>query len=277
MITIQELLINRGLPKDARIQLVRQKTSTVNLVEMYREKREEFLLYQSSQSSRVFQKTDYIVAFLGEDGCRSRFIGVYKILGEEYPIADNHKWDTEDKYYYPMKEVSGFEDLKEKAIVKWTYRKPREWHKDFNNELGLVEMSPGLLYKQFPGYLDFCINFNELKEIITEEYSDWQKALSNVFGVYCICDTNTGKLYIGSAYEKDKSIWHRWSEYVKTNGCCDNKKLVELIKKHPNYAKHFNFSLLAIRSKHATSIEVINLEQKFKEKFDTQNHGYNDN
>lgn len=176
-----------------------------------------------------------------------------------------------------MEEVLGFEDLKEKAIVKWTYNKPREWRKSFKYELELVEMSPGLLYKPFPGYLDFVINFEELKKIINEEYSDWQRALSNVFGVYCICDTNTGKLYIGSAYEKNESIWHRWTSYVKTNGQCENKKLVDLIKKDPTYARHFKFSLLAIRSKHSTKKEVIELENKFKEKLDTRAHGYNDN
>lgn len=91
MITIQELLINRGLPENAKIQLVRQKTDKVNLHELYRKNRKEFLRYQSAQSSNAFKNTDYIVVFLGEEGCRSRFIGVYKILGEEFPIADNHK------------------------------------------------------------------------------------------------------------------------------------------------------------------------------------------
>ena len=277
MITIQELLINRGLPKNARIQLVRQKANKIDLKKLYLENREDFLRYQSAQSSNPFKNTDYIVVFLGEEGCRSRFIGVYKILGEEYPIVDIHKWDPKDKYYYPMEEVLGFEDLKEKAIVKWTYNKPREWHKSFIHELKLIEMSPGLLYKQFPGYLDFIISFDELKEIITEEYSDWQRALSKVFGVYCICDTSTGKLYIGSACEKNESIWHRWAEYVKTNGHGNNKKLVDLIKNNPTRAKYFQFSLLAIRSKHSTRKEVNELENKFKEKFDTRVHGYNDN
>jgi hypothetical protein len=42
----------------------------------------------------------------------------------------------------------------------------------------LLEIQPGLHYKQFCGLFDFT-NFEELKEIVTNsKYSDWKKTLS---------------------------------------------------------------------------------------------------
>ena len=276
MITIQELLEKRGLPRDAQIKLVRHKDHRVDIKELYQNHHDTYMRYQSAQSKDVFANIDFIVVFIGEEGVRSRFVGVYKVLGEK-TIDDADKYSDKDKYYYPLEELNWFDDIKEKVIVNWFFPKPRDWVIDYSVELEVVELSPGLYYKQFPGYLNFVLTFNELKDIINNKYVDWKKMLSNVYGVYCICDRSTGMLYIGSAYAKDKSIWGRWELYVKTAGCCNNKKLKALIDKNPNHANNFTFSLLMVMSKNSTKKEVIAIEQKYKEKFDTIKHGLNDN
>ena len=46
-----------------------------------------------------------------------------------------------------------------------------------------------------------------------------------------IIDGNTGKQYIGSAYEENESLWSRWKSYANT--CHGNNiKLMELYDKN---------------------------------------------
>ena len=54
MITIQELLFNRGLGKSLKTKIVRHKHSGRDLYNLYRTNRPEFLAYQNSQSKDVF-------------------------------------------------------------------------------------------------------------------------------------------------------------------------------------------------------------------------------
>lgn len=110
MITIQELLYNRGLDRLARIKLVRHKERGLDLYNMYRSDIKAFLDYQSTQSKDVFNGVEYIVSFIGENGITARFVGVFQILGKE---------NMGTRFKYSMKEVSGYEDLKEKVIIRW--------------------------------------------------------------------------------------------------------------------------------------------------------------
>ncbi len=281
MITIQELLINRGLPKDAKIKLLRHKDGRkvlykgkkIDLRTLYRTDIQEFLNYQSAQGEPRFHNVDYVVSFLGEDKSTARFVGVYKVLAE-LPMDDLHRTNPEDNYYYPMEKMSGFEDIEEHVIVKWAA--PLSWHQWFDKEKEMVEWSPGMNYREFTTYLDFVITFDELKEIMDNEYPDWKRMLSNVYGVYVICDRSTGELYIGSAYNRKGGIWDRWKEYSQ-NGHGGDKKLIEKLKDNPNYAKNYTFSILTIMSKKSSNQEVLDQEKLFKDKFDSINHGLNDN
>lgn len=264
MITIQELLFNRGLDKNSKAKLVRHKDSRLDLYTLYRTKRQEFLDYQSLQSKDVFNGVDYIVTFIGEEGVLSRFIGVYKLK--------NKKQLEDGNFEYQMEEVLGFEDLKERVIIKW--KNAISWHQWIKNEMEVIQIHPGLHYKQFTDYSDFILDFNELKEIINNQYSDWKRMLSATKGVYLISDTKSGKLYVGSAYGVD-GFWGRWSQYVSTNGRGGNKSLIELIAEDENYAINFQFSILMLLPRTITDKEAIEKEQLFKKKFGRNAIGLN--
>lgn len=263
VITIQELLNARGLNPKAKVKLVRHKDGRQDVYDLYRHDKNAFLEYQSAQSKPVFHNVDFIVSFIGEDGCRARFIGVYKIIAEK-PMDDKHRTDPSDLYYYEMEEVGGFDELKERVIVKWS--NAISWHQWYKNEMEVVEISPGLGYQQFKDYLDFVLTFDELKRIIKNEYPDWKQMLSGVSGVYVIQDTKSKQLYVGSAYSGEGGIWSRWETYVKTNGHGNNKTLKALVASDPDYAKHFSFSLLMIMSKDTPKDAVIAKEQLYKRK-----------
>lgn len=267
MITIQELLFNRGLDTNKKVKLVRHKDNRRDLYNLYRTDKAEFLAYQNSQSKDVFNGVDYIVSFIGEEGLLSRFIGVYK-LTDRKQIATDH-------FEYQMEEVEKqFDDLKERVIIRW--ENAISWHQWIKNEMEVIEIHPGLHYKQFTDYSDFIINFDELKEIVIKQYSDWKKMLSATKGVYLISDTKTGKLYVGSAYGED-GIWGRWCKYVSTNGHGDNKTLKELIADDPTHGNNFQFSILMLLPRTITPDEAIKKERLFKNKLGTNSFGLNNN
>lgn len=277
MITIQELLFNRGLDRTEPIKLVRHKDRRLDLYSLYRSDRKAFLDYQCSQKADVFKGCKYVVAFIGEEGLSSRFIGVYELVGKtEQP--DTIKISNQQfvsRFKYTMQEVNGYEDLKERVIIRWN--NAISWHQWAKNEMEVLEISPGLHYKRFTDYFDLILTFTELQEIVVNGYSDWRNVLSAVKGVYLITDTNTGKLYVGSAYGDD-GIYGRWKEYVATNGHGGNKALKELIDKDWEYGvKHFQFSILMLLPKTITADEAIRKEQLFKRKLGTNSFGLNNN
>lgn len=277
MITIQELLYNRGLDEKSAVKLVRHKDKRINLYDTYRMDRNSFLEYQCAQNRDIFKGVDYIVSFIGEDGVLARFIGIYKIVGKEQVEGHLRIENTDFSYKikYSMDEVDGYEDLKERVIIRW--ENAISWHQWIKNEMEVLEISPGLHYKKFTDYFDFILNFTELQEIVIEQYSDWKIALSSIKGVYLITDTLSGMLYVGSAYGED-GIWGRWKEYVATNGHGGNKALKSLIDEDWEYAcKHFRFSILMLLPKTVTPDEAIRKEQLFKRKLGTNSFGLNNN
>lgn len=277
MITIQELLYNRGLDKTAAVKLVRHKDRRCDLYSIYRNDREKFLEYQSTQKNDIFSNCKYIVSFIGEEGLLARFVGIYEIKGcvVGKGTIDLYEREAPYNFKYQMEEVRGFDDLKERVIIRWS--NAISWHQWIKNEMEIVEICPGLNYKRFTDYSELILSFEELREIVLNEYKEWKIVLSAVKGVYLITDTNTGKLYVGSAYG-ESGIWGRWCDYINTNGHGGNKSLAELIKKDKDYAsKYFQFSILMLLPKTVTADEAIAKEQLFKRKLGTNAFGLNNN
>ncbi len=267
MITIQELLYTRGLDREAKIKLVRHKDSRQDLYSLFKTDKRAFLEYQNTQSKDVFKDVDFIVSFIGEEGLRSRLIGVYKITDRKI-LGSEH-------FEYQITEVNDlFDDLINRVIIRW--KNAISWHQWISNKMEVIEIHPGLHYKQFTDYFDFILSFDELKEIVKEEYSDWKKMLSATFGVYLICDTKTGKLYVGSAYG-ESGIWGRWRTYAATNGHGNNKMLMQLLEKDQNYGNNFQFSILMLLPRTITPDEAIKKERLFKNKLGTNSFGLNSN
>ncbi len=138
MITIQELLYNRGLNKHELIKLVRHKDARCSLYNKYLNDVDWFLSYQNSQAKPVFHNVKYIVSFIGEESCNSRFIGVYEITD----VYENTEYDPEslinNRYVYSIVEKDGFDDLKERVVIKWN--NPRAWHQWIKNDMEIIRI-----------------------------------------------------------------------------------------------------------------------------------------
>lgn len=273
MLTINELLYSRGLPKNAKIKFIRHADKRTPVLDSYKFDIEEFLYWQGEQSRPIFHGCEYIISFLGMDGKKSRFIGVFKVEG--FIVKENKK------FQYNLIEVKGFDDIKERVIVDWVSL-PRSWHQWTANveEKPIIEILPSNTFhnKSFSDYLDFILDFNELKNNVKNRdgFKEWHLMLSAVKGIYLILDKSTGNKYIGSAY-RENGILGRWEEYASTNGHGNNKQLKALITKDNNHARHFQFTILMTLPKTMTATEVIKREVLFKQKLGTKSFGLNSN
>lgn len=130
----------------------------------------------------------------------------------------------------------------------------------------------------FEGYDRVHLPYSRLASIFEGKIlPTYYEALGKITGVYCLTDTRTGKLYIGSA-TGEGGIKQRWSNYLdsKDGG---NKKLVELKRKEGEeyFEKNFTFTLLEYFSLSYDPEKVKERERYWKECLNTVEKGYNAN
>ena len=282
-LTINELLLNRGIKPSDKVKFVRHKdcrdTKIIDgkeyketLYDLYRHEstRALFMRYQSEQGKDIFNGVDYIVSFIGETGQLSRFIGVYQITNTEV----SHICCT--NFIYQMHEVTGFEDLKERVIVSWG-EAVLSWHQWMNdhNQKVIVEIGMPLNHVQFKNYYDFILDRSQFELIFKEEFPEWKKALSAINCIYLITDKKTGKQYVGSTYGKS-GVWGRWSGYFKTTHN-NNIELIKLTVNDLNYKDNFQYTILQVLPINVTNKEAIDYESLYKNKLGSRAFGLNCN
>ena len=268
MITLQQILTSQSpILEGKKVKLVRHKDSRAEYRHVMKD-RDALLQYQKEQAKDVFKGCDYIISFIGIERKRSIFIGVFKVGGSN---------PRDGKQYYELEPVSEFEDLEERLVIDWGDG-TRNWHQWYDrHDKEVIEILPQGFIGNFPGLLDFVLEFDELKTLISnpEANHDWRQHLSAVNGIYLILDAESGKQYIGSAYGIG-GIWQRWCEYA-ASGHGGNKELVDLLKPDPLRARHFKFSVLQSLPSNITPREIISIEALYKEKLGSRAHGLNRN
>lgn len=137
----------------------------------------------------------------------------------------------------------------------------------------------------FPGYKYVRIDHKTLQAVIASVGSDWYYALNNVKGVYCVTDTSTGKLYVGSASgdsKKDEGadlgIWQRWSAYANVNDPTGgNKEFKEIVVRFgfEYIIENFTYSILEVCDTKMTTAEVCEREKWWKDVLGSREFGMN--
>lgn len=271
--TIRTVLGLAGLDITKRIKLVRHKDSrdaitingkTVvgNPYDWYLNDRKKFIAYQSEQHKDIFKDVDYVVSFIGEDGTLARMVGVYQILGRD---TERENLTVVDKFCYKMVELDGFDELNERVIVDWG-DSARTFHQWLNkNDKSIVAIERKGFDWVCPDYEEISLTYGELSHIINEGLDAWKRKLTVVNGIYVISDRKTGKLYVGSTYNRD-GIWGRWEDYART-GHGEDVELANLIAKDPDYAKdNFVWSILQTLPLNVSDREAIRVETLWKNK-----------
>ena len=132
--------------------------------------------------------------------------------------------------------------------------------------------------ERFHGYDDVHLSYAKLDRIFNGEIMpSYHDALESVTGVYCLTDTNTGKLYIGSA-TGEGGVAARWGSYLDTKHG-DNKGLRDLYEREGEeyFRKYIEFTLLEYFGMSYDSRKVLERVQWWKDCLDTRKHGYNSN
>jgi len=279
---IAELLALRGLDIHAKIKLVRHQEARYDIVELYRAGHLE--TYQSYQAKPVFDKCSFVVSFMGLERARAQFIGVYSVNGskpaEEVTLPPDFPYPnmlSGGSLFYDLHALEGFDDLKDRVIIDWG-NSTRTWHQWLDeNEKDVIEILPKGYVKDFPGYLDFVVTFDELVAISRNPVAnrEWYRMLSAAAGIYLIVDSATGMQYVGSAYGQN-GIWGRWAQYAQS-GHGGNAKLKALLATDAHYARYFRFTILHTLPDTMTKGEVIAWEIKYKSKLGTKAFGLNSN
>jgi hypothetical protein len=289
--TIQELLKGRNEefentdPK--RIRLIRHKDARKvkviggkeylnSLYDIYLNNRSAFIRYQSEQIAKSFENVDYIVSFIGEESCTSRFVGVYKvgnIIGE---CGKTDKGETIS--LFEMHEIDGFELLKERVIINWN--NPISWLQQYRNPMPVIRIDRGLMDDDIPVFTrfeDVMLSYGQLYQIFHSPHNqEWKAKLESCNCIYLILDKSNGRHYIGSTYNKS-GIWGRWAQYAET-GHGGDISLFKLLETDPDYAKkNFQWCILETLPLRIPDEQAIDRESLYKRKFGTREFGYNNN
>lgn len=282
MLTLEHLLLPFGFDPLRPTKLVRHKEQMIDVAALHRIG--QFELYQSFQSRPVFANCDQIVSFLGTVGTHAVFVGVYDVNGVAAPCARKlpsgflyPNMNVSNHYLYSLERDNRFDDLRDRLVIDWGAG-TLSWFQKFRpGTKAVVEILPKGYVKEFPGFLDFVLRFDELKSMVENPIANraWHRMLGAVAGVYLVLDTLTGSQYVGSAYG-DGGVITRWSQYART-GHGGNTQLMALLNGRPNARNDLKFSVLQTLSLSLTAREVIAYERLHKEKLGTRAHGLNSN
>lgn len=184
---------------------------------------------------------------------------------------------------YKLTLLDKFKEYRKRLIIKLENPIGRNsynrWFRCVQEDLNpeIYELAPSTKLGSFPGYNNVLLSHKDLQLIFKKEEPEWKKALSNVKGVYCITDTSTGKLYIGSAYGDDEGIWQRWHQYADVDNLTGgNKAFEELKESGANYIiDNFTYSILEIFDMRTKKEDIIRREEFWKRVFKTKLYGMN--
>ena len=230
----------------------------------------EFQNWQNWQSKKNFERR-YILSFIYFDEGEWMFAGIYESLGS--------KW-KEDHYQYETRLTKKNSSLIGRLIIRFD-KKFRQSYLTLERYIDQFEVSEILKipssFEKFPGYDKVKISFNFLRAIVDNNETTWKTALENMKGIYLITDKGSGKMYVGSAYGKDR-LWSRWQHY-SFSGHGGNVGLIELIDKRGiRYAEdNFQITLVEAMSFNADDDEVRIREAFWKDVLKSKEFGYNRN
>lgn len=282
MLTLSELLANRGLPlqEAQKIKMMRHVDDPALLVPLADMSREHFEEFQSYQSEQRLRDKKWLLSFHAWTNRQARLEGVYSVvdvrppgtwtLTESFPCKNRQNFlaAASSWYFYVLKRDQRFQDLEGRTIIDWPDPVPTHWQISYRDKfLGcpIVEVLPDGYSSRFPGFGPLIIEYERLRSIFErpQAYRDWKLSLESTGGVYLITAEN-GHQYVGSASGK-MGIWRRWADYARdpTGG---NEVLKDLLKSSPGIETSFQFSVLRTFDIGTDRSEAVQMEEQIRRK-----------
>lgn len=132
--------------------------------------------------------------------------------------------------------------------------------------------------EQFEGYDLVHLPFSKLSDVFHGRIMPtYYEALKKVTGIYCLTDTHTGRLYIGSA-TGGEGVAQRWGNYLDSKHG-DNRKLIALYEEKgaEYFEKYFTYTLIEYFGLSYDPERIKEREQHWKRCLSTILNGYNGN
>ena len=210
----------------------------------------------------------YII-LVGLNGRKAKYKHAIRLTGKK------------DKNLYSWEKVAiGLDKYTDRLVFKcsrkFSFYNSKACGKDFEVDY-IRPIDENRTVDRFRDYESVDLTFDELKEVIDNEYSDYYNALTCIKAVYMIIDGNTGKQYIGSAYDNNESLWARWKSYAITyHG--NNVQLKALVEENgEKYFHKFKYIILRVFPMSISNREIIDAESWYKDRFLTRSFGLNSN
>jgi hypothetical protein len=258
------------VPSESKIHLA-TNDGKENPLEVY--KAGNFDEWQRKQSKKNFERK-YVISLIALPEKNSwLFAGVH--VHDAKP-----KYHDKNQHYYYLIEDSNFSEVNGRLVLSFERegRQPYLNAENYCHKISILEIKPKRMsISEFPGYKNINIKKFELDLIVNQSLESWRTALLNVAGVYLISDTESGKLYVGSATGKE-GIWQRWSDYAK-NGHGGNVQLKQLLNVNgADRSTHFLYSVLEIADTHTSKEDILDREKHWKDVLLSRSpNGLNDN
>ena len=287
-LNLVDMIKTAGLPLD-NIVAIRHSFNKKEVADIWdKHDRRNFEEYQSIQPSQDFFKNKkYVLSFIADGKTYSRFVGCYEII-DSFPASKAKKlegfnhWDFYDKpghVYFKMVLSDYMNDMIDRLVIDWPGTIGYvQYSKDALQKKPVVSIYPDSKHV-FPGYNRVVWDFKTMQEYVlnSDKYEEIANALKEVYAVYLVVDSTTGKYYVGSAYGKD-GLFGRWKTYATTNGkgggnkedAEGNKGVVEYLQENPKAYLNFQYSILEVVHKtgiHEKDVEAtLEAEKVWKQK-----------
>lgn len=242
--------------------------------ELWRDKREQFDLYQSVQSeeNREKLKAKYWASFVVSPREETLFVGLYgaRYTGvSEKDIPRPHR-EGVDKAgtcdVYDLKIENSLSEFIGKIVIKWGLG-GRAWiqRADKQNKL-VTELRAAFKEPEFPGFMNFMKPLSQIYSIP----NTWIEVLQSAKGIYLLTCPKTKEQYVGQA-TGEKGLWGRWDVYVQTGGHGGD---VALKSRDPS---DYQVSILEVAGTASTQDDINKMEKRWKDKLQSREMGLNRN
>lgn len=244
--------------------------------ELWRDDRAKFDQYQSVQERvrKEHLKAKYWASFVGPTDSQTLFVGLFGVKYEGPLKRDTPRIctsGTDRPATHDFYELSLDDRLREfigKLFISWG-EGARSWiQRPDNQNKVIAELRPEEKEPEFPGFLKFISNLSKIEADVLPK--QWKDILEISRGVYLLTCPKTREQYVGSAYG-EHGFWGRWQVHAKTGGYGDAVKLKSRDR------SDYQVTILEVVGTSTTDDEIIQLENRWKEKLRTKEMGLNGN
>lgn len=275
-IMFNTILREAGLPLTS-VRVIRHKDNRAakgrTPYELWRDNREQFELYQSTQSisNRTKLTADYWAVFVVNLNDETMFAGIYAVryrglLEQNTPKPHMDGMDeagSGDVYDLTLHDT--LSDLIGKLFIDWGPGALAWVQYAHRNDKPVTELRVAYQEPAFPGFLHFIQSLSKLNHVP----QSWIAVLRSARGIYLLTCPKTKEQYVGSA-TGDAGFWGRWQDYVRT-GHGGN---VGLKSRDPS---DYQVSILEVAGTAATTDDILMMEGRWQSKLQSREMGLNRN